>query len=100
MTTTVFDSDTATAAPRGGPQHPVIPGTVLASTIQPPAAFPARGYGVGWLLRAPLRCGGYLTLALLATVPVGLALAFWLTSSPRRAAVTTAAALLAAGIHR
>lgn len=96
--TTTFDTDTAT--PADLQQRPAIPGTVLASAVHLPAWRDPGGYGVGWLLRTPLRSGGWLALAALLTVPVGLALAFWLASSPRRAAVTTAAGLLAAGLHR
>jgi hypothetical protein len=78
-----------------------IPGVVLARTDAPPTARPpGGGYGAAWLLRTPLRAGGWLALALLWTIPVGLALAFWLTASPRRAAVTAAAGLLATGLHR
>ena len=76
-----------------------IPGVVLARTDAPPARPPG-GYGAAWLLRTPLRAGGWLALALLWTIPVGLALAFWLAASPRRAAVTAAAGLLVTGLHR
>jgi len=95
--TTTFDTSAATPADQ---QRPAIPGVVLASATHPPALNPPGGYGVLWLLRAPLRSGGWLAAAVLLTVPVGLALAFWLASSPRRAAVTTAAGLLLAGLHR
>jgi hypothetical protein len=95
--TTTFDADTATPADL---KRPAIPGIVLASATQPPAVREPGGYGVGWLLRAPLRSGGWLAVAALLTVPVGLALAFWLACSPRRAALTTAAGLLIAGLHR
>lgn len=76
-----------------------IPGVVLARSDAPPTR-PDAPYGVGWLMRTPLRAGGWLALALLWTVPVGLALAFWLASSPRRAAVAAAASLLAAAAIR
>ncbi len=95
--TTTFDTDTTTPADL---QRPAIPGIVLASATHPPAVRDPGGYGVGWLLRAPLRSGGWLAVAVLLTVPVGLALAVWLASSPRRATVTTAAGLLLAGLHR
>lgn len=98
MTTTILDADAA--PPREGPQRPAIQGAVLASTTHPPAVRDPGGYGVGWLLRTPLRSGSWLALAALLTIPVALALAFWLASSPRRAAITTAAGLLAAGLRR
>jgi hypothetical protein len=90
FTQTLTDTDQTTTT---------IPGVVLARTDAPPTARPPGSYGTAWLLRTPLRAGGWLALALLWTIPVGLALAFWLTASPRRAAAT-AAALLAAGLHR
>ncbi len=76
-----------------------VPGVVLARADAPPSRADG-AYGVGWLLRTPLRAGGWLALALLWSVPVALALAFWLTASPRRAAVTATAGLLAASLHR
>jgi hypothetical protein len=72
-----------------------IPGVVLARSDAPPAR-PDGTYGVAWLMRTPLRAGGWLALALLWSVPLALALAFWLAATPRRAAVTAAASLLAA----
>lgn len=89
FTQTLADTDQTTTT---------IPGVVLARTDAPPARPPG-DYGAGWLLRTPLRVGGWLALALLWTIPLGLALAFWLTASPRRAAITAAAGLLAAGLH-
>ncbi len=91
FTQTLTDTDQATTA---------IPGVVLARTDAPPTAPPPSGYGAAWLLRTPLRAGGWLALALLWTIPVGLALAFWLAVSPRRAAVTAAAGLLITALHR
>ncbi|HVT70783.1 MAG TPA: hypothetical protein VHF26_23750 [Trebonia sp.] len=90
-----------TETPLDTDQSPTtIPGVVLARADAPPERPPG-GYGTGWLLRTPLRAGGWLALALLWTIPVGLALAYWLTASPRRAALTTTAAgLLATGLHR
>jgi hypothetical protein len=72
-----------------------LPGVVLAR-VDAPLARPDGTYGVGWLLRCPLRVGGWLAVALLCSIPVGLALAYWLTSTPRRAAVTATASLLTA----
>ncbi len=72
-----------------------IPGVVLARSDAPPTT-PEGTYGVAWLMRTPLRAGGWLALALLWSVPLALALAFWLAATPRRAAVTAAASLLAA----
>ena len=76
-------------------QTTTIPGVVLARA-DAPLARPDGAYGVGWLLRSPLRAGGWLAVALLCSIPVGLALAFWLTSTPRRVAVTAAASLITA----
>lgn len=90
FTQTLTDTDQPTTT---------IPGVVLARTDPPPTRLPG-SYGAAWLLRTPLRAGGWLALALLWTIPVGLALAFWLTASPRRVAVTAAAGLLVAGLHR
>ena len=72
-----------------------IPGVVLARSDTPPTT-PEGTYGVAWLMRTPLRASGWLALALLWSVPLTLALAFWLAATPRRAAVTAAASLLAA----
>jgi hypothetical protein len=76
-----------------------IPGVVLARADAPPSR-PDGTYGVAWLMRTPLRAGGWLALALLWSVPLTLALAFWLAATPRRAAVTAAASLLAAAAIR
>ena len=72
-----------------------IAGVVLARSDTPPAQSDGT-YGVAWLMRTPLRASGWLALALLWSVPLALALAFWLAATPRRAAVTAAASLLAA----
>jgi hypothetical protein len=90
---------TLAETPNTTDQHATIPGTVLARA-DAPLARPDGAYGVGWWLRTPLRAGGWLALALLWTVPIALALAFWLASSPRRAAVTATASMLTAAVIR